>query len=475
MSFNENNTCGGQNGYDGQNGSNEPYVSDEPTKSGDLTCGPIFKKLLALAIPMMGAQMVQMLYNLTDMFWLGRLGSGQLAASGAVGMYMWLSVSPMLIGSIGASIGVAQSVGSGARDRAKTYAQTAFLLNAALGAVYGLIMIVFNRQMIGFFAFREQEVADAAGTYLMIVAIAFPLTYLSAVISSTFTAAGNSRVPFICNFIGMTLNMALDPLLIFTAGMGIGGAAAATAIGQAIVCALLFFMIKTHKNRPFEQIKFLVIPKTNDIKQILRWAIPTSVEGFLFTFLAMVTTRREAFFGADVMAISRVGSQIESLTWLLGGAFGSALITFIGQNYGAQRWDRINETFRLASIALLCYGALVCFIMLVPGIYIFKLFLPDPALTDRSLAYLRILAIAQIPMCMEGAASNTFRGLGRTTPPAIVNTSCNVLRVAFVYLFSMSVLGLNGIWIGITASHLVKGIWAYAWYVGAEKRRKPVV
>ena len=438
---------------------------------GDLTRGPIFRGLISLAVPMMGAQLVQMLYNLTDMFWLGRLGSEQLAASGAVGLYMWLSVSPMLIGNIGAGIGVSQSVGRGERDRAKAYAQTAFLLNAALGLLYGAVMIVFHRQMIGFFAFREQTVVHDAELYLVIVSAAIPLTYLSAVMSSTFTAAGNSRVPFICNFIGMTLNIGLDPLLIFVAGMGIGGAAAATAIGQAIVCALLFIMIKRHKDRPFESINYFVLPAVGDIRQILRWAIPTSVEGFLFTFLAMVTSRREAFFGADAMAISRVGSQIESLTWLLGGAFGSALITFIGQNYGAKRWERINETFRLASIALFCYGAVVCFIMVVPGRYIFALFLPDPAFTGMSLAYLRILAIAQIPMCMEGAASNAFRGLGRTTPPAIVNTTCNVLRVIFVYLLSMSALGLNGIWVGITASHLVKGVWSYTWYVVAAKRR----
>ena len=455
--------------FDKDNTRGEP-ARGEPARD-DLTRGPILAKLLGLAAPMMGTQLVQMLYNLTDMFWLGRLGSGQVASSGAVGMYMWLSISLMMFGSMGAGIGVSQSVGRGDRERAKAFANTAITLSVALGALYSAVMIIFNKQMIGFYAIQEQTVADDARRYLVIVAAAIPVTYLSAALSSTFTASGNSRIPFACNLTGMTLNMALDPLLIFTAGLGITGAALATAFGQCVVCSLLIYMMKRHKHRPFDKIRFAYLPRAAELKQIFRWAAPTSVEGFLFTFLAMLTTRRVAFFGTDAMAISRVGSQIESLTWLLGGAFGSALVTFAGQNFGAKQFDRIKEMFRIATIALFGYGALVSFIMAVPGIYIFKLFLPDPALTSRSLSYMRILAIAQIPMCIEGAASNTFRGLGRTMPPAIVNTTCNILRVPLAYLLSMTPLGLSGVWAGITISHLIKGVWSYAWYVISEKRR----
>jgi putative MATE family efflux protein len=474
MRNNANNTDGNMNedGYGNKNDGDTNVFTHDKDASHDMTQGPILAKLLSLAAPMMGTQLVQMLYNLTDMFWLGRLGHEQVASSGAVGMYMWLSVSAMMIGSIGAGIGVSQSFGRGDRVRAKAYAQTAISLSAVLGVLYGAVMIIFNKQMIGFYNFREQSVANDARIYLVIVSFAIPITYLTSTMSATFTASGNSRVPFICNFIGMSLNVVLDPLLIFTAGMGITGAAVATAIGQTVVCAALFSMMKRYKKRPFGAIAFFVIPKLDDVRQILRWAVPTAVEGFLFTFLAMVTTRRVAFFGADAMAISRVGSQIESLTWLLGGAFGSALITFIGQNYGANRWDRINETFRLATFALLGYGAVVTFIMAVPGRYIFALFLPDPALTERSISYLRILAIAQIPMCMEGASSNSFRGLGRTIPPAVVNTTCNIIRVPLAYLLSMTSLGLSGLWIGIMASQTVKGAWAYIWYAAAEQKRK---
>ena len=464
MSFNKDNKGAGAGARD-DTGLNTVSRSD-------MTRGPILSKLLSLAAPMVGAQVVQMLYNMTDMFWLGRLGNGPVASSGAVGMYMWLSVSFMMFGSMGAGIGVSQSVGRGDRERAKAFANAAMTLSVALGALYGAVMIIFNRQMIGFFAFRELDVANDARKYLVIVSAAIPITYLSSTLSSTFTASGNSRIPFACNLVGMSLNIVLDPVLIFAAGLGITGAAVATAFGQCVVCTMLIIMMKSHKNRPFEKIRILTVPRLEDVRQLFKWAAPTCLESFLFTFLAMTTTRREAFFGANVVSIARVGSQIESLTWMVGGAFGSALVTFIGQNFGAKRWDRIKETFRVAMLVMFGYGVFVSMLMFFLGRQIFMLFLPDPTLTERAVLYMKILAVAQIPMCIEGAVSNSFRGLGRTIPPAIVNTSCNVLRVIFVYTISATALGVNGIWVGVTISHIIKGVWAYAWYALADIRRR---
>jgi len=169
-----------------------------------------------------------------------------------------------------------------------------------------------------------------------------------------------------------------------------------------------------------------------------------------------------------------VGSQIESLTWLVGGAFGSALISFIGQNYGARKWDRITSTFKMASVVMLIYGAFVAFVLAVPGKYLFGIFLPDPILIERSVLYLRIIAVCQIPMCLEAVSANAFRGLGKTIPPAIINTTCNVIRVPLAYLLSADFmgLGLTGVWIAISASECVKGTWSYSWYLLTERRRR---
>jgi putative MATE family efflux protein len=265
----------------------------------------------------------------------------------------------------------------------------------------------------------------------------------------------------------------LDPIFIFSLKLGVLGAAYATIIGQSIAFTMFIVYFKTSKERPFEKIKLFTVPKWNDTIWIIKKTLPIGAESFLFTFLVMLTTRREAFFGANAIALRVIGSQIESLTWLVGGAFGTALVTFIGQNYGAKKWSRINATFKTASLVMFCYGSFVTFVLAVLGKYLFGLFLPDPALIERSVLYLRIIAICQIPMCLEAVSSNSFRGLGNTLPPAIINTICNVLRVPLVYILSMEFLGLGlvGVWIGISASACLKSIWSYTWYLITEQKR----
>jgi len=441
----------------------------------DLTTGPIFRRLMRLALPIVGSQTIHMVYNLMDMFWMGRLGSDEVAATGAAGMYLWLSVGFMLLGSVGASIGVSQAIGSGNKEKAKSFANTALFISGVLGIAFALIMILFRRQMAGFFNFSETNVAELTENYLSIVAAGIPLTYLSATMGAVFTASGNSRTPFIYNAIGMGVNMILDPILIFSLKLGVMGAAWSNIVGQTISCVALVIYMKRGKNRPFESMRFFASPKWSDITWTLKKTMPLCAESLLFTFAAMLTSRREAFYGASALAISRVGSQIESLTWLVGGAFGSALISFIGQNYGAKKWDRIHSTFKTASLAMLCYGAFVAVLLAVPGKYIFGLFLPDPVLIERSVLYLRILAVCQIPMCLEGVSSNAFRGIGRTIPPAIINTACNIIRVPLAYLLSADFvgIGLPGVWIAISACACMKGIWSYLWFLLT--KRKPAL
>jgi putative MATE family efflux protein len=373
----------------------------------------------------------------------------------------------MLLGSVGASIGVSQSFGSGDINKAKAYTSAALFIGIICGLLYTTVMLLFRFQLIGFFNIQEENVIKLAENYLSVVAWTIPLTFLTATMGAVYTASGNSRTPFLCNIVGTAINMALDPILIFGFQLGVLGAAYATIIAQTSAFLMLVFLFKTSKKRPFEKIKLLIVPKLSDIMWIVKKTIPISAESFLFTFLVMITTRREAFFGADAIALSRVGSQLESLTWLVGGSFGTSLVAFIGQNFGAKKWERIRATFKTASLIMLCYGAFVALLFVFLGKYLFWLFLPDPVLVERSIIYFRIIAICQIPMCLEAVSTNSFRGMGKTLPPAIINTICNILRVPFVYILSMEYfgLGLMGVWIGICASQCVKGIWSYTWYL----------
>lgn len=431
----------------------------------DLTQGKILNKILLVAIPIMGVQLVQMLYNLTDMFWLGRLSSDAVAASGAAGMYMWLSVAFMMLGRMGAEIGVSQSFGRGDMGGARRFIHNALVVAAFLGVIYGGLLVLFSDTLISFFAIREAHVAKDAADYLAVAGIGIPMTFITGALVGVFNGSGNSRVPLFINSIGLLVNMVLDPLFIFTFGQGVKGAAAATVIGQTVVCVVFLFATKWHRTAPVEGFRILHRPDFGVIRQMLKWSVPVGVESLLFTMLSMIISRLIASFGATAMAVQMVGTQIESLSWLIGGGFGSAVTAYNGQNYGAGKWSRIHNGFKISAEAISIWGSIVTLILFFYGRQLFSLFIKEPETIEMGVIYLKILAAAQIIISLEAASSGSFRGLGKTMPPSIISVTSNTLRVPLCYVLSRTALGINGIWWGITIGAMLRGTLMFVFYM----------
>ena len=436
----------------------------------DLTSGGILRRLLLVAAPIMGTQLMQMAYNLVDVAYLGRGGSGAVAASSTAGFYMWMSNAFLLLGRMGAEIGVAQALGRRDPDDARRFARGAIWLAVLLGAAFGGAMILFRHPLIGFFHLKERDVAADAARYLAIIALAMPCTFLSAAIHAVFTASGNSRLPFAISSAGVVCNMLLDPLLIFGAKWGVVGAAAATAAAEALVCLLAALALKRAKQRPFERFRVLKRPDGAHIRRMLRWSTPVALESLLFTFLSMLTTRLVASYGAGAVAAVDVGTQIEALSWLVGGGFGSAVIAFIGQNYGAGRQDRIDRCVKLALWTMGIWGLLVSLALYFLGGAMFLVFLPDRSLLGLGALYLRIMAFSELFLCMEGVASGAFRGCGQTRQSAVASICANISRVILAFALSKTPLGIAGVFWGITISTDLRVLWIILWYFRTRRR-----
>ncbi|WP_010253227.1 MATE family efflux transporter [Treponema primitia] len=432
--------------------------------SFDLTEGSIVKKIILVAAPIMGTQFLQMAYNLTDMFWLGRLGSFSVAASGAAGMYMWLSMGFLLIGRMGAEIGVAQSLGRGDKNGAIDFLRNALLINFLLGVFCGGAFIFIPKLLASFFPIGEAVVLDDAAAYLRIVGFGIIPAFISGVLSGAFNAAGNSRVPFVINSIGLACNVVLDPLCILTLGLGIRGAAYATIFAQSLVCVLMLIAIKRFKSRPFDTFRFRFKPDRKKIARILKWSVPIGLESLFFCFLSMLSQRIEARFGPAVFAVGKIGSQIESLSWLIGGGFGSALVAFVGQNYGAGKTERIARAVKLSLGMMAAWGTLIVVFFLTAGKYAFLLFLPNPEIAELGKQYLWIFAVAQIPMNIEAVLSGTFKGKGKTIPPSVVSIASNVMKPVLAFTLSRSSLGIYGAWAGVAAGDVLRCAGLFIWY-----------
>ena len=199
-------------------------------KTVNLLNGNILSSLTELAVPIMATSLVQMAYNLTDMAWIGRVGSSAVAAVGSAGMYTWLSTGVVMLARMGGQVKVAHSLGAGDTGEAAQYGKGALQLTMLLAAAYGLVMYVFASGLIGFFGLTSPKIVGDAIGYLKIAGGLIVFSFLNQTLTGLFTAIGDSKTPFMANFVGLGCNMILDPILIFGIGtfpkMGAVGAAA---------------------------------------------------------------------------------------------------------------------------------------------------------------------------------------------------------------------------------------------------------
>jgi len=435
----------------------------------DLTTGKITGTLVKLALPIMATSIIQMAYNMTDLIWIGRLGSKAVAAVGSAGFYTWFGFAFILISKVGAEISVSQSLGKKNYEDAREYSRSALYLVFLFAVMWTVILLIFNRQFIGFFKIEDMSVNQMARSYLSIVSLGVVFNFLTVVFTGIYNGCGDSRTPFYITTIALILNMVLDPLLVFGIGpfplMGVSGAAIATVIAQGISAVIFFTLFVTNKS-PFPDFHFFKRPQFKYMKKIFQLGSPVALESAGFTFFAIILARIVSHWGALPIAIQRIGAQIEAISWMSASGFATALSTVVGQNYGAQKWDRIWFSYFSGLKVVIGIGALSTILFLVFPQQIFSLFLPESEAVRMGSVYLRILGVSQIFMCIEIISSGAFKGMGRTIPPTIVSFTLTGLRIPLALLLSsFPVLALNGVWISISITSILKGIILSTWFI----------
>ena len=434
----------------------------------NLTEGSIPGQLIRLSIPIMGTSFVQMAYNITDMIWLGRVGSDSVAAVGIASFLTWLGVSLMLIARIGAEISVSQALGASEHVKARKFAGNAVTLVILLSIAYGFFTYLLAPHLISFFNIENRDVSGAAVSYLRIIAIGSILYYSNPTFSGIFNGGGISKLPFRLNTTGLIFNLILDPILIFGIGpfprMGSDGAGIATVISQGIV--FLLFIIEFKKNNSLLEQKWIIgWLNWQYIRKIFSLGTPVAIHSILFASFAMVLTRIISRYGALPIAAQSIGAQIEALSWMTAGGFATALGVFTGQNFGAGNWNRIFKGFWITIGISGTIGILVTFCFIFLGKTIFSVFLSEPDAITLGILYLKILGISQLFMCIEIATGGAFNGIGRTYPPSIVGISLTAARIPLaLFLSRPSMLGMSGVWWSMTITSVLKGIVLFSWF-----------
>lgn len=428
----------------------------------DLLHGRILPTLARLALPIMATAFVQMAYNLTDMAWIGFLGSSAVAAVGAAGMYTWLAQGVAMIAKMGGQVGLGQSVGAGKHREAAAFLRGALQLAIFLALLYGAVCLLFAPQLIGYFGLSDAATFDMAVLYLRIAGGLILFAFLNLTMTGLYTSVGDSRTPFLANCIGMFGNMLFDPVLIFGIGpfprMGVAGAALATVSAQAVVSLVLFaFRKRSHASVLMKLNLFLPAPAFI-YRSILRIGLPASVQSMVYTLISMVLTRIAATWGDTAVAVQRVGSQIESIAWMTADGFGSAVNAFMAQNYGARQLSRVRGTYKAAFLLMAGWGLFSMLLLYFGAGALTGLFLHEEEALREGVYYLQVISFGEIFMCVELMTVGALSGLGRTGICSAVSMTLTGSRIPIAYALSATTLGIGGVWWAFSLSSMAKGV-----------------
>lgn len=427
-------------------------------KKIDLTKGKVISVLLTLAIPIMGSSLLQFTYNLIDMLWVGGLGSDAVASIGSSSFFIGLGYSINALVVIGTGIKVAHAIGRKDELAVKQYINAGILINAVIGILFATSLILFGKNFIGFLNLGNINVENQAYLYLVISAPTMIFTFFNLLYTRILGSFGNNKEALKISAIGIIINIILDPICIYVLKLGVVGAALGTLVAN--VSMTILFLIKS---KGILRFNYKVGIEFEKIKEIIKLGFPMAMQRILFTLINIVLARIIATFGSDAIAAQKIGLQIESITYMVIGGLNGAVSSFTGQNYGAKKIARIKEGYYTALKIGLAYSGLMTVVLIFFNIPIIRLFIREDGAIMMASSYLQIIALSQVFSTIEMVSNGLFTGIGHPKVPATISIVFTLLRIPMALVF-LKYFGVNGIWLSISLSSILKGIVSYLIY-----------
>ena len=418
-------------------------------KQTDFTQGNITRSLLTFTIPLMLGNMLQQCYNITDTLIVGRfIGKEALAAVGSAYTLMIFLTSVLLGLSMGSGAFLSIALGKNNIDELKTGNFMSLCIIASFTALMTVLVYVFIDGLLVILQV-PLEVKFQLKSYLLIIFIGIPATFIYNYYACTLRAVGNSVTPLVFLAVSALLNIILDVFFVAVFNGGIKGAAFATVVSQ-YVSALGILIYTVKKVSLLRLTKKYVKFNREYLKSILSLSFLTSLQQSIMNFGILMVQGRVNSFGTEVMAAFAAAVKIDTLSYSPVQDFGNAFSTFVAQNHGAKKTDRIKMGFSTGIIAVLVFCVCVSLLVFVLAGSFMSIFTSDENVIKIGISYLRI----ESPFyCLIGFLF-LFYGYFRAVQKPLVSVVLTVAslgsRVLLAYtLSSVSFIGVNGIWLSI--------------------------
>lgn len=436
----------------------------------DATKGNIKKNLWVLSYPIIIGNIIQILYNFGDTFWVSKLSySTQAIASVTIVFSIEMLLMSFVMGFTGATATLtSQFFGANRKDFVEEIAYTTINIFNVLSIIIVCISSIFGRNILQFMRTPENVLPYTLDYYYIIIVgmiFMFAFYYLSALLRGV----GDTMSPMIAGIVSGCLNITIDPLLILGIGpfpkMGIKGAAYATVFSRLLVGIYLFYVVFKHNNILNLKLKKIFTFNKKFAVNIFKIGIPSSFSNVIISLGWIVIVSRVNDFGGVATAVYGIGNRLDSMMFQLSGGIQQALAIIVGQNIGANKIERVKESISYAlKTSFLMITLLSLIIMFIPG-QIFGIFSDNSDVIQMGKIYVWCLAGGYGFVCCRMVLVGAFQGAGATTFSMVLSMiSLWIFRVPMAYAFSYTSMGINGLWFGLGTSFVISYIFMYICY-----------
>lgn len=383
-------------------------------KTNDLTHGSIGKGYILFAIPLFLGSLFQQLYNTVDMLFVGNvLGKNAAAAVGASSILVTCLINLFTGVAVGAGIVISQLFGARKEQEMKEAVWIAVLAGIAGGLCLTVIGVTCSQAVLVKLHTPEAIIPDAV-FYVQIYFLSAVPMVLYNMCSGILRAQGDSRTPFHALAAGGIVNVIMDAVFLIVLGWGVAGVAVATLFSQSMTAIFLLVHMLRHKVLTRQRLRWDLLGK------IISVGVPVGIQSMILTLSNVVVQYHINGFGENVIAAFAVYFKAENLLCLPIIAFGQAMVTFTGQNYGAGRYDRIRKGI------LVCNGisAMVLVVLswsaLAAGKWILGAFCPDQAVIAEGLRIIGVTFPVYFIYSLFEVTGGVVRGIGKSVPSMII-------------------------------------------------------
>lgn len=447
---------------------------NEQTKTTMMTEGSVVKNILFFSVPLILGNLLQQLYNTVDSIIVGNyVGSNALAAIGSSTSLVYLLIAFSQGVSVGAGVVISQRLGQKNKEGVQTSVHTALALAVILGIILTVGGILFSKEILLWMNTPEEVLTDAV-TYLRLYSAGMVFNVVYNMAAGILNAAGNSRRSLGYLAIASVTNLILDLVFIVGMKMGIAGAAIATNIGQIVSCVLaIWFLVRTQTDYKVCLSKIKIHKATAGL--IIKIGLPTGFQNMVISLSNILVQSSVNSFGANAMAGFGAYMKVDGFNVLPVTSFGMAATTFVGQNYGAGKLERVKRGMWMTLGIGILYTITTGILLLTFSETIMHLFSNDAAVIAYGQQAMRFFCPFYWVLSILHALSGTVRGTSKSIPPMIVLlVSLCLFRVLWVQFVMPNIASIEGIFMlypiswAIGSGLMILYTWKGKWLIDYE-------